>query len=162
MTKYGQDRTNVTGNGCFFRIMPCRCYTPSSHAVRCISGIIVCIGWLWCHGITSTGTNWRLWIYVDHIAVFKCNFYFEGGTIKNKMLVFLLHYRIGTNDLLVTKFGWRYLPDETSSYARRSFTLRDSKSIRLSSRETKIHIANEHIFHNNKPTGWILNCLLLN
>lgn len=38
--------------------------------------------------------------------------------------------------LLVTKFGCRYFPDDTSSYARRSLTLRDSKSIRLSSNET--------------------------
>lgn len=40
------------------------------------------------------------------------------------------------NHILVTKFGCRYFPEDTSSYARRSFTFLDSKSMRLSSKDT--------------------------
>lgn len=38
--------------------------------------------------------------------------------------------------LLAIKFGWRYFPVDTSSWARLSFTFRDSKSIMFSSNET--------------------------
>ena len=61
--------------------------------------------------------------------------YYEGQIFK------IIYIRLIF--LRAMKFGWRYFPDDTSSWARRSFTLRDSKSIIFSSKETEIK--NKHI-----------------